>query len=74
MSPLDGLRPHMYTHAIPPVFHWPLKFCGGLMGTCYFLSVLTDNASQVDRIWTFAPTLYTAQVTTRTQYTSQIVH
>ncbi|TFK49556.1 DUF1295-domain-containing protein [Heliocybe sulcata] len=45
---------------IPPTFRWPLKFCAYTTLTCYVLSVITGNASQVDRVWTFLPTIYTA--------------
>ncbi|KAH7884552.1 hypothetical protein F5I97DRAFT_1890292 [Phlebopus sp. FC_14] len=42
-----------------PVFVWPVKFCLGMMATTYILSLFTGNVSQVDRAWTFLPTIYT---------------
>ncbi|GJE96205.1 DUF1295-domain-containing protein [Phanerochaete sordida] len=45
---------------IPPSLQWPVKTCIYTTATCYVLSVVTGNVSQVDRIWTFMPTLYTA--------------
>ncbi|KAG8213153.1 hypothetical protein J3R82DRAFT_11560 [Butyriboletus roseoflavus] len=43
-----------------PLFVWPVQFCLGATVTTYVLSVLTGNVSQVDRVWTFLPTIYTA--------------
>lgn len=49
------------THpGIPPTFKYPLKFCLATTTTAYFLSLVTGNVSQVDRVWTFLPTIYTA--------------
>lgn len=45
---------------IPPSLQWPVKTCIYTTATCYVLSVVTGNLSQVDRIWTFMPTIYTA--------------
>ncbi|EPQ52694.1 DUF1295-domain-containing protein [Gloeophyllum trabeum ATCC 11539] len=45
---------------IPPTFRWPLKFWTYTTLTTYILSVLTGNVSQVDRVWTFLPTIYSA--------------
>ena len=45
---------------IPPSLQWPVKICLYTTVTCYVLSVATGNVSQVDRIWTFMPTIYTA--------------
>ncbi|KAK1234907.1 hypothetical protein PQX77_001869 [Marasmius sp. AFHP31] len=41
-------------------FTWPLQFCAFITATSYILSVITGNVSQVDRLWTFLPTIYTA--------------
>ncbi|KAF9223608.1 DUF1295-domain-containing protein [Gyrodon lividus] len=41
------------------VFVWPVKFCLGVTLTTYILSILTGNVSQVDRVWTSLPTIYT---------------
>ncbi|KIM84343.1 hypothetical protein PILCRDRAFT_408821 [Piloderma croceum F 1598] len=45
---------------IPPTFKYPLKFCLATTVTAYVLSLVTGNVSQVDRVWTFLPTFYTA--------------
>ncbi|EMD33474.1 hypothetical protein CERSUDRAFT_118057 [Gelatoporia subvermispora B] len=42
------------------IFRWPVKICVWTTLTSYALSVITSNCSQVDRIWTFMPTIYTA--------------
>ncbi|OCH90322.1 DUF1295-domain-containing protein [Obba rivulosa] len=41
-------------------FRWPVKICVATTLVSYILSVITGNCSQVDRIWTFMPTVYTA--------------
>lgn len=46
--------------SIPPSLQWPVKICIYTSAACYVLSVITGNVSQVDRIWTFMPALYTA--------------
>lgn len=43
-----------------PLFIWPIKLCLGATLTTYVLSLITGNVSQVDRVWTFLPTVYTA--------------
>ncbi|KZT06025.1 DUF1295-domain-containing protein [Laetiporus sulphureus 93-53] len=45
---------------IPASFRWPVKFCLSTTFISWLLSVLTGNVSQVDRVWTFLPTIYTA--------------
>lgn len=45
---------------IPPTFRWPVQFCIFSTTTTYILSIITGNVSQVDRVWTFLPTIYTA--------------
>lgn len=57
------MPPAVVQHAIqgiPPSMQWPVKTCIYTTATVYVLSVLTGNVSQVDRIWTFMPTIYTA--------------
>lgn len=39
---------------------WPIQFCVFLTAATYIVSVITDNVSQVDRLWTFLPAIYTA--------------
>ncbi|KAI6107932.1 hypothetical protein F5141DRAFT_1119462 [Pisolithus sp. B1] len=43
-----------------PLLEWPIKYCLGVTTTTYILSLLTGNVSQVDRVWTFLPAIYTA--------------
>jgi hypothetical protein len=50
----------MNSPGIPPTFKYPLKFCVATTVTVYILSLITGNVSQVDRVWTFLPTIYTA--------------
>ncbi|KAJ7220003.1 hypothetical protein GGX14DRAFT_585008 [Mycena pura] len=46
--------------SIPPAFQWPVQFCLAVTAATYVASVVTSNVSQVDRLWTFLPTIYTA--------------
>ena len=41
-------------------FSWPLQLCAFSTVGTYVASVITSNVSQVDRLWTFLPTIYTA--------------
>lgn len=45
---------------LKPLLDYPLKLCAATTVTTYALSIITGNVSQVDRLWTFLPTLYTA--------------
>ncbi|KAF5359288.1 hypothetical protein D9756_003325 [Leucocoprinus leucothites] len=45
---------------VPSAFDWPVQFCVTITALCYVVSVITSNVSQVDRLWTFLPTIYTA--------------
>lgn len=47
-------------HHISPEFSVPVKFCLFNIAWTWIASVLTGNVSQVDRVWTFLPTVYTA--------------
>jgi hypothetical protein len=38
---------------------WPIEFCLFSTAVTYIASIITGNASQVDRVWTFLPTIYT---------------
>lgn len=49
---------HVLAHRAP-TFVWPVKFCLAMTVVTYVLSILTGNVSQVDRVWTFLPTIYT---------------
>jgi hypothetical protein len=44
----------------PATFAWPAQFCAFVTAATYVASVVTGNVSQVDRLWTFLPTIYTA--------------
>lgn len=46
--------------AVPPEYRWPVQLCAFSAATTYVLSLVTSNVSQVDRLWTFLPTIYTA--------------
>jgi len=48
------------TLSIPPHLDWPAQFCFLLTVVTWVLSIVTSNVSQVDRLWTFLPTIYTA--------------
>ncbi len=39
---------------------YPLRLCTATTLTTYVLSLITGNVSQVDRVWTFMPAIYTA--------------
>ena len=56
MAPL----PFPIYKGIPPSFQWPVKFCFYNSVVAFVLGVVTGNVSQVDRVWTFLPTIYTA--------------
>ena len=45
---------------VPPYLDWPAQFCLFLTGATWIASLVTNNVSQVDRLWTFLPTIYTA--------------
>ncbi|KAI0833702.1 DUF1295-domain-containing protein [Trametes gibbosa] len=45
---------------LSPTFQWPVKFCLYNATAAFVLSIITGNVSQVDRVWTFLPTIYTA--------------
>lgn len=54
-------QPHTMTFLnAPPALDWPLQFCASTTAITYILSVVTSNVSQVDRVWTFLPSIYTA--------------
>lgn len=46
--------------SVPPAYQWPTQFCAATTAAVWILSLLTSNVSQVDRLWTFLPTIYTA--------------
>ncbi|KAF5342103.1 hypothetical protein D9611_001596 [Ephemerocybe angulata] len=45
---------------VPPSLVWPAQFCAFTIAATFIVSVITGNVSQVDRLWTFLPTIYTA--------------
>ena len=56
MSPLPGTIQQDFN----ALLNFPIKICVATTVSTYVLSLVTGNVSQVDRIWTFMPTLYTA--------------
>ncbi|KAI0067374.1 DUF1295-domain-containing protein [Artomyces pyxidatus] len=46
--------------SVSPLFEYPFKLCAASTAITYILSLVTANVSQVDRVWTFLPTLYSA--------------
>ncbi|KAG6862015.1 hypothetical protein C0995_008202 [Termitomyces sp. Mi166 len=45
---------------VPPGYHWPVSFCSVVTVVVWIASLITSNVSQVDRLWTFLPFIYTA--------------
>ena len=45
---------------VPPFLDWPAQFCVFTSLAAWIVSIITGNVSQVDRLWTFLPTIYTA--------------
>ncbi|TFK40227.1 hypothetical protein BDQ12DRAFT_680546, partial [Crucibulum laeve] len=45
---------------VPPALDWPVQFCAFATAATFVASIVTSNVSQVDRLWTFLPTIYTA--------------
>ena len=54
------MSPTMLPTDLKPLLEYPLKLCAATTVTTYALSIVTGNVSQVDRLWTILPTLYTA--------------
>jgi len=48
-----------FSFPVPPAFEWPVQFCVFLTAATFVASIITSNVSQVDRLWTFLPTIYT---------------
>ena len=46
--------------SVSPALAWPTQFCTFVTVAAYVTSIITSNVSQVDRLWTFLPTIYTA--------------
>jgi len=38
----------------------PIKLCIAMTVSTYIISLVTGNVSQIDRVWTIMPTVYTA--------------
>jgi len=45
---------------LPAYLTWPARFCTFVTLITWINSILSSNVSQVDRIWTFMPTIYAA--------------
>jgi hypothetical protein len=56
MSPLPGTIQQDFN----ALLNFPIKVCVATTVSTYVLSLVTGNVSQVDRVWTFMPTVYTA--------------
>ncbi|KAG9091264.1 hypothetical protein FRC06_000644 [Ceratobasidium sp. 370] len=56
MSPIPELRPK----GIDPTLSAPVKFCLFNIAWTFLAGEVTGNVSQVDRVWTFLPVLYSA--------------
>jgi len=50
----------MTLFSVPPYLDWPAQFYLLVTVVTWVLSIVTSNVSQVDRLWTFLPTIYTA--------------
>ena len=50
----------MTLFSVPPYLDWPAQFCLLVTVVTWVLSLVTSNVSQVDRLWTILPTIYTA--------------
>ena len=59
MSPVPNTLSRFYK-GVPPSFQWPVKFCLYNALVAFVLGAATGNVSQVDRVWTFLPTIYAA--------------
>lgn len=59
MSPLPVAKSFLEAY-VPPLLHYPLKLSLSSSVCVYVASLLTSNVSQVDRLWTVLPTVYTA--------------
>ena len=53
-------RTTMTLFNLPAYLDWPAQFCLFSTLATYVASLITSNVSQVDRLWTFLPTIYTA--------------
>ena len=59
MGPSEEFLQALAPSGIPPTLRWPVQFCFSTSVIVYALSVVTGNVSQVDRLWTFLPVIYT---------------
>jgi hypothetical protein len=54
-----SLTQDMYSFAqLAPYLVWPAKFCAFVTLETWLHSIATNNLSQVDRLWTILPTIY----------------
>ncbi|CAE6533658.1 unnamed protein product [Rhizoctonia solani] len=56
MAPVHDLRPT----GLDPTLAFPVKFCLFNIAWTFLAGEITGNVSQVDRVWTFLPVLYSA--------------
>ena len=59
----------LYARTDPLLF--ALAVCAVLAAACWLVSVLTDNYSQVDRLWSLAPPLYACHFAARAGWVDQ---
>ena len=45
---------------LPANLVWPAKYCAFITLETWVHSIITNNVSQVDRLWTFLPVVYSA--------------
>ncbi|KAG6917503.1 hypothetical protein DXG01_002249 [Tephrocybe rancida] len=55
---MDNLK-ELYIN-LHPAYKWPVDFCAATTVVTWVASLVTSNVSQVDRLWTFLPFIYTA--------------
>ncbi|KAG6832835.1 hypothetical protein H0H92_009455 [Tricholoma furcatifolium] len=55
---MDNVRELFST--ISPAYQWPAQFCATTTVVTWVASLITSNVSQVDRLWTFLPFIYSA--------------
>ena len=49
-----------FSNLFPPHLIWPAQFCTFVTFETWIHSLITSNVSQVDRLWTLLPTIYSA--------------
>src|SRR5712675_2939606 len=60
MMTISPFPPSDYFRDLDALYVYPLTLCAIVSVTIYIISIITGNVSQVDRLWTILPTIYTA--------------